>query len=557
MTIASAPRTAARTPFDPFDWLWRLLQSIPLALVLIGLTAAAGLLGAVFPQAPNVVKADPVLLARWVAFQRETKYGAWTGAINGLGLFDVFGQPWFKGLLILLVVNIVVCTAGRLPTIWRSLNRYRVAMPESFFARAKIGADLRTSRPAAETADSLTRLLRRRQYKVRSEQAAGAIYLYGDRNGVFKLGTIATHTALIIFLFGVLLGNLFGWADETVALRDGQSRPVGHGSDLTVTNEKFLAEFREDGKPATFQTRLAVSRAGQPIAQKAITINDPLVVDGVRFHQAFYGPTVQIEVQDATGRAAVAGPVWVNLDNSDGVFFQGYWQAPRADWGLMLTMGNLDQDSMLVEYFVGTAQQPSETRTARLNQPTVIRDVRVTPRQVARFSGLRVASDPGMPLIWVAALLLLTGIASSFYFIRRRLWARIDADGRLRLGGLTEKRFTLQAELDRMVAALGHADSSLERLERAVELPARRKDERALDKELEGLAVVEVGTPLTPRPPRPLVGAGEKESCPSGRNGEARAHETPLPQRNGRGAGGEGPPRRAGPSSSPKPRTRR
>ena len=39
-----------------------------------------------------------------------------------------------------------------------------------------------------------------------------------------------------------------------------------------------------------------------------------------------------------------------------------------------------------------------------------------------------IRSDPGQPLIWLAFGLLIVGLVLTFYFPRRRAWARIEGD---------------------------------------------------------------------------------------------------------------------------------
>ena len=44
---------------------------------------------------------------------------------------------------------------------------------------------------------------------------------------------------------------------------------------------------------------------------------------------------------------------------------------------------------------------------------------------VGAFSGMVIKSDPGQRIIWLAFGLLIVGLALTFYFPRRRAWARM------------------------------------------------------------------------------------------------------------------------------------
>src|SRR3972149_7755144 len=107
---------------DPFRATWRLFTNVRWAIGIITFRALASLMGVVVPQVPANVRGDGAAEARWLDFQ-EGRFGSLTGAMNSLGMFDVFHARWVIYALCLLVVSIAVCTASRLPPIWRAGNR--------------------------------------------------------------------------------------------------------------------------------------------------------------------------------------------------------------------------------------------------------------------------------------------------------------------------------------------------------------------------------------------------------------------------------------------------
>ena len=44
------------------------------------------------------------------------------------------------------------------------------------------------------------------------------------------------------------------------------------------------------------------------------------------------------------------------------------------------------------------------------------------------YTGMVIKKDPGQPLIWIAYLSLIMGLMLTFYFPRRRVWARLHGD---------------------------------------------------------------------------------------------------------------------------------
>jgi cytochrome c biogenesis protein ResB len=62
--------------------------------------------------------------------------------------------------------------------------------------------------------------------------------------------------------------------------------------------------------------------------------------------------------------------------------------------------------------------------------------------------------DPGQGLVWVAYLSLITGLVLSFYFPRRRFWARFE-DGTLQMAMLADRYVDTEREFERLVATIG------------------------------------------------------------------------------------------------------
>jgi len=55
---------------------------------------------------------------------------------------------------------------------------------------------------------------------------------------------------------------------------------------------------------------------------------------------------------------------------------------------------------------------------------------RVVPERYVLYSGFQYRYDPGIPLVGIGALVLLTGLIISFYFLPARLYVRVDEDER-------------------------------------------------------------------------------------------------------------------------------
>lgn len=418
-------------------------------MLLIILIAISGLIGTVIRQFPAAALHDPGLYADQVAaMHRRWDSIAPLGLPIGpgmvdlfetLGFFRVFSSPWFLLLITVLVVAIVCCTLDRTPRLWRGVRHVNVQQPATFF-------DVRLSdRAVMEHAtlgpDELTETFRRRRFKVRQAVSEdGAVtWVYGDRNQYFKMATLLTHLGLILFLGGGAVTVAAGF-ETIVFVAEGQTapvQPVGTPDNLLVKNIDFEAPRNANGGFADFWTDLAVYQNGEQVARKVIRVNDPLTVDGFRFHQNTFGPAADLEIRDARDQLVWTGPVILGGFFAD-QFPQGFMTIPGSDVGLVVLLSRLDDGAgMLVLQGVGPADETGQTTTVfpplalgigGTSDPAASAGYAITWVKSSAWTGLVIKNDPGEWVIWAAFASLISGLALTFYFPRRRIWARIEGD---------------------------------------------------------------------------------------------------------------------------------
>ncbi|MEK7248149.1 MAG: cytochrome c biogenesis protein ResB, partial [Chloroflexota bacterium] len=97
----------------------------------------------------------------------------------------------------------------------------------------------------------------------------------------------------------------------------------------------------------------------------------------------------------------------------------------------------------------------------------------VTFVRESRFTGLQVAKDPGVKLIWIAAALMVLGLVMMFYFPPKRVWAickeRPDGTADVRMATTAERDFSLAKDFEnlheRVRLALGISEEDANRAE--------------------------------------------------------------------------------------------
>jgi cytochrome c biogenesis protein len=452
--------------------VWRTLTDVRFAVLQITALAVAGLIGTLVRQIPAFALHDPQAYASEMA-EMHRRYDSLSllgvdigpGMVDlfeRLGLFRVFSAPWFVGLLIVLVVSIVVCTLDRTPRLWQGVRRVNVQQPSAFF-------DLRLPERArfdgtAFSEGELAAVLRQRHYRIRRATAldGSAAWVYGDRNQYMKMATLLTHLGLVLFLVGGAVTAAMGF--ETVLfVGEGQTapvQPVGTPHNLLVKNVSFQAPLRPDGSFADFRTDLAVYRDGAEVARKTIRVNDPLQIDGFVFHQNAFGPTADLEVRDPEGRLAWTGPVLLAEEFAG--LPQGFLTIPGSGLGLLLHLQRDETGTPLLALLgIGGAADGSSRILFRgrlevgaTSDPADTAGYAITWTRPGFFTGMVVKNDPGAPIIWTAFACLMAGLVVSFYFPRRRVWARFTKHEGVQAAMLADRYVDADREFRSLLDAL-------------------------------------------------------------------------------------------------------
>ena len=432
---ASLIRARVRQPGKPVgvvvvDRVWRFFCSVRAAfyeIIFLAMLVLIGTLkGSVIPaQIPRFVPALEPLVMRWYAF-------------------DVFHSLIFSLTLALIAVAITVCTLNRVPGIWQTLAHPTVTTPRQFFSTAEAAVLVRSPDAPEVVAEELSTILRSRRYRVLSERRGEEISIYADKQRWGKLGTFPFHLALILLLIGGIVGSEFGFRETMFSVAEGESREVGRGTNLRVQLERFVDTYSQIGSPTEYRSDIILFDGSREVRRASLTVNHPLTYNDITFYQSSYGQAAQIEVAESDGTIAYAAAVpfeYVSRSNGDAP--AAIVELPAQSLRLELFFPNLRLDAKAE---VGAVKlrsgelyaQVRDARTnAKLGEGVVIAQgntARIAGLNVRflrerRFTMLQVAYNPGIPILFGAAFLLVFGLTMTFAFPHRRLRALVSRSG--------------------------------------------------------------------------------------------------------------------------------
>lgn len=373
-------------PVETAVLFWRWLRRMRTALYLLGALGVAVLIGTVVPQRPNV----PETVSRWLA-GTEGPGEAAAQALHTLGMYDVFGAPWFIVLLTLLFVSLTACLIPRVRAFWRTARYGRPPLardlggrsharsfttaldPGSAVGRSRellAGARYRTrtdedadprsapvrsdpdgavvAAPADDTSTTWSRMQHDPADLDASHGGPAARQVAGEKGHLAREGgSLAFHLSFFAILIGVVLGELTSFVGQVgvVERQAFSDTPVAYWtadpgrwwspSDHTgfrLHLDDFEVEWTETGLPVEFTSDVTLTSSdGSIVREETTVVNDPIVFQRMKIHQLDWGWAPRIVIEDTRGDVAVPHDGYITMTATDqpGVW-RGVVKAPAA-----------------------------------------------------------------------------------------------------------------------------------------------------------------------------------------------------------------------------------
>jgi len=437
--------------------LWGQLTSIKLAITLIITILLISIVGTLIPQGKDSL------------FYAE-RYG-----MTGLRLIKFFQADklyhswYFLSLLALLGMNTLSCAIRRFRVSWELIRKPVEARSPEEIAKLPTHAKAAVPQNPSEGLQTLERLLARRRYRTQSTQSQ----LWAYKNLWGRLGVDLLHVSLIIVLLGGIVGGLLGFEDFQIAHK-GEIFSTRGGFDVRV-DDLWTVNYEGSSQIKDWYTKLTVIDNGREVFTQTIEVNKPLTYKGISFYQASFGTDwlSKAELTFRVERALAAG-----ADSTTGASAAESLGEVTAQVGTDFPIDNL-KVKVVAFYpdFVVTERGPSN-RSQRLNNPAAYLEIyngdklefstwtfaqfpefqhefaKENPYKfyligmtAPEFTGLQIARNPGIGLIYTGFALMMLGLFLNFYLPPRRIWAAVK-DNNLYLGGLGREPREFEPELD-------------------------------------------------------------------------------------------------------------
>lgn len=459
---------------DLVEQAWRFFCSLRLMVALMGLLILAMAAGTfINPQEDALANIERAFADR--------PFTLWL--YRSFELYAPFKSWWFTLLLVLLGLNNIASSIERLPRIFFIVRNPELRLSEKVLR----GVRNKRTAPRGELDEAKIRArFERAGYRVVTRRDEGGVtHLFGERGSWTRFGVWVVHLALIVILFGGILGRLYGFEGtmdlpENGGTQDFMRERMPDGTILTrplggfaVRCDNFDLDRFKDGSARRFASDLSVlDPAGEVIHRKRIIVNDPLKWGGLTFYQASYQErpdqshaVVQL-ARPATGEtkrvsATPAQPFWLG---------DGEVRYTVVDY--QPAFGELGPAVQVVREqgpLPGTpeaAARPAESSSFWVFQryPDFDREHRgddfaltfekLEPMYV---TGIQVGYDPGVLWVYLGCVLMGAGLFVTFWTAHRRLWARLEPDRVTVAGAAHRNKEVFREEFEQLADGLGLA----------------------------------------------------------------------------------------------------
>ena len=372
--------------------LMKFLRSMTFGMILLGLILLCSFPGSVIAQGNT---------PDWYV----QTYPDWHGIILKLGLDDVFGSWYFITLLVLLCVNLTLCSLIRIRNVAKASKNASSAVAER---KTKVFL-------TAEGTARLRQLLEERHYK---KEVFGETTVY-SKNAIGWYGSFVTHLAILLtVLFGAAALYLPKVTDQSCF--PGESLVMEDGTAIAV--ESFRIENAE-GKldyASMIDIRLPDGRTS---GQKRISVNYPLSFGGYKVYQQTYGTAGAVTVRNTqTGgedRFILNEMCFLSLDSINGIWFEalypGYIRDESGNFTLITQTSGSYEDPV---YQVLLASEGVYTPVMVFPGETLsVGGVEFTFEDPVEYPGLRIKRTPEAvnALLFAAFGLMILGLWFCFF----------------------------------------------------------------------------------------------------------------------------------------------
>ncbi len=416
--------------------LWNILKSVKLAVFLLITLAIVAVIGTLIPQGEDSIR-----------FAMGLKPEIFR-IFSILGLFDVYHTLWFRAILAILCLNLIVCSIDRLPKSWKRMKSDLPIDMQGPFKNIKEDHIIECKGDMILVYNKIKNFLEKRFKHIKSKIEQDKAFFYLEQGSYSHLGVYLVHLSIVLILLGGIIGSIWGF-EGYMNIIEGEKRNLVRLSkkikpiklNFYVRCDKFLVDFYKNGMPKEYRSKLTFIIDHKKI-KKDLRVNHPINFNGITFYQASYGRVfgnkVLIKIVNNLSKKNLK--LWlpigkfVNIPNTDLSIKVIDIREDLAGTGpvIFVIVKNKKGKAMKLILFknIKKAQSklPKPMLKAPMFNPSLFKPFTFSIDKIEAkyYTGLQVTHDPGVPVVWIGFIMLILGLMVTFFIAHKRIWIRIN-----------------------------------------------------------------------------------------------------------------------------------
>jgi cytochrome c biogenesis protein len=423
--------------------IWDFFASVRLTVVVLPCLAGTSIIGTIIPQNASH--------AAYFKHYGETVYRVFAM----LDIFDMYHSWWFRLLLLLLTINIIICSIDRLTATWKIIFLKNPTFKITRFRRISRKEEFTTDHSVTRLMKCYGRAVSRRFGIYRSQPTETGFCIFAEKGRWTRLGVYAVHLSIVLMLSGGLIGSFLGF-EGFVNIPEGQTIDHIHqrnsdtslALDFAIRCDDFDISFYKNGMPKEYRSTLTVLEHGKSVLTKDIIVNDPLRYKGVNVFQSSYGklppekpPQQEIStdefvvqfVSHKTGmvytQKAVIGKVMEVPEGAGKLTITEF--RPSADFmgqdignafvGILTPKGKDPLEVLLPTRFANFDKMRKGAMVISVSGAASVASKPLKTPKEQYYTGLQITSDPGVPVVYAGFIMIIIGCFITFFMSHQQL----------------------------------------------------------------------------------------------------------------------------------------
>lgn len=451
-------------------WIWDLFHSFKLAIILLIILGILSIVALVMGEILNT------RFQNWDVYYAQKFGQGMFDFMKSIGVFNPFRSVIYQFFLILLALNIVICTFTRFKyyihqTLSKSFRRH----PEDF-RLVNLETTFEVKGDSDQLLPKIKKIFRKRYFKFYTTKDKDNVAVFATRGRLTRIGYILIHVGLLVLLVGGVITSKFGYSTYKWGAK-GDFIQVPHAPFL-VRVDDFKILTNPNGQIKDYLATLTVVENGKDLFTKKIEVNRPLRYKGFNFYQSSYSFNARA-IQSATLKV-----IPVDGTHPDTVIVVPFKQkvpVPNSPYSVEISDFSADfrvqndrvysasaspkNPAVLLSVFKGDSLLYHTWSFLYFPDLHKVKKAEykfnLLSFKPSYYTGLEVTRNPGADTILFGIAMMTLGIILSFYLYHKRYWILLEPskNGKVRMlfaGATTKGKHEFSKEMDKIVSEIKH-----------------------------------------------------------------------------------------------------